>query len=218
VERFRLVAQTLELALAPTCNPRLVPVQYLHSTHAVLTETLRQRPDAVVVDADLGGSVDSDLLVEELAAHGCVVVALTDDEETRRGELLRAGAAAAIPRAGGLAAVHETISRVVERRPVMDIEDRDRLLRTAQTDRPPAARRVALQQLGQLSRRETTVLWQLMRGHSPSDIARIHVVSEMTVRSQIKSILRKLGVSSQLAAVAAAWRVGWHPPIVELAA
>jgi two-component system, NarL family, nitrate/nitrite response regulator NarL len=218
VERYRLVAQTLELALAPICHPLLVPVQSLHSTDAVLTETLRQRPDAVVVDMNLGGSVDCELLVEELAARGHVVVVLTDDDEARRAAPLRAGAAATVPRERGLSAVRDTVERIARRRPLMDADDRSRLLRSA--DRPQATgpRREALQRLGQLSRRETTVLWMLMRGHAPADIARIHVVSELTVRSQVKSILRKLEVSSQLAAVAAAWQAGWHPPLVEPAA
>eukprot|EP01032_Pedospumella_encystans_P035196 gene35196-39812_t len=42
-----------------------------------------------------------------------------------------------------------------------------------------------------------------MLGHAVRDIARTFVVSEATVRTQVKSILSKLEVSSQLAAVAA---------------
>ncbi len=37
------------------------------------------------------------------------------------------------------------------------------------------------------------------------------MVSEATVRSQIRSVLTKLGVNSQLEAVALAWRMGWVP-------
>jgi DNA-binding CsgD family transcriptional regulator len=37
------------------------------------------------------------------------------------------------------------------------------------------------------------------------------VVSEATVRSQIRGVLAKLGVNSQLEAVAMAWAVGWFP-------
>ena len=44
------------------------------------------------------------------------------------------------------------------------------------------------------------------------DIARNRVVSEATVRTQVKSILAKLEVSSQLAAVGLARSVGWQPP------
>ena len=56
------------------------------------------------------------------------------------------------------------------------------------------------------------VLGALMRGAPVREIARTSVVSEATVRTQVKSILAKLEMSSQLAAVGAAYKVGWHPP------
>lgn len=40
-----------------------------------------------------------------------------------------------------------------------------------------------------------------MLGHTVSEIAREHVLSPATIRAQVKSILAKLGVSSQLGAV-----------------
>ena len=49
-----------------------------------------------------------------------------------------------------------------------------------------------------------------MRGRSVREIASIGVVSEATVRTQVKSILAKLEVSSQLAAVGLAHRMGLH--------
>ena len=51
---------------------------------------------------------------------------------------------------------------------------------------------------------EHRVLYQMMHGASAGEIAKQLVVSLATVRSHIRSILRKLGVSSQLAAVALA--------------
>ncbi len=60
-----------------------------------------------------------------------------------------------------------------------------------------------------LTEREGHVLAELMDGHCAEEIANAGGVSISTVRSQIKSILQKLGVSSQLAAVALARRAGW---------
>ena len=54
----------------------------------------------------------------------------------------------------------------------------------------------------QLSVRESEVLEELMAGKSAADIADESYVSIATIRSQIKAILRKLEVNSQLAAVA----------------
>jgi len=60
-----------------------------------------------------------------------------------------------------------------------------------------------------LTERERVVLAELMEGHCAEEIARAAFVSISTIRSQIKSILQKLGVSSQLAAVALARRAEW---------
>jgi DNA-binding CsgD family transcriptional regulator len=58
--------------------------------------------------------------------------------------------------------------------------------------------------LMKLTSSERRVLFYLTTGRSPQDIAQELVVSLATVRSHIRSILRKLGVRSQLAAVAIA--------------
>jgi DNA-binding NarL/FixJ family response regulator len=66
--------------------------------------------------------------------------------------------------------------------------------------------------LDNLTTREREVLAHLMNGQPVRDIARESFVSEATVRTQVKSILAKLDVSSQLAAVGAAHRASWRPP------
>jgi DNA-binding CsgD family transcriptional regulator len=54
-----------------------------------------------------------------------------------------------------------------------------------------------------LTPRERTVLRLLYAGDNVRSIALLLDVSEATVRSQVKSVLRKLDVNSQLAAIAA---------------
>jgi DNA-binding NarL/FixJ family response regulator len=71
-----------------------------------------------------------------------------------------------------------------------------------------------LQLFATLTDREEVVLAELLEGHCAEEIAKTAFVSISTIRSQIKSILQKLGVNSQLAAVALARRAGWsldHP-------
>ena len=63
-----------------------------------------------------------------------------------------------------------------------------------------------------LSTREREVLADLMAGRSVREIAERKVVSEATVRTQVKAVLAKLEVGSQLAAVGLAHRVDWRPP------
>ncbi|MGB7051810.1 MAG: helix-turn-helix transcriptional regulator, partial [Acidimicrobiales bacterium] len=66
-------------------------------------------------------------------------------------------------------------------------------------DLPPGA-----EGLLKLTGAERRVLFHLTTGRSPQTIANELVVSLATVRSHIRSVLRKLGVRSQLAAVALA--------------
>lgn len=56
--------------------------------------------------------------------------------------------------------------------------------------------------LDRLSPREVTILHRLHAGERVPEIAVALDVAEATVRSQVKSLMRKLGVQSQLAAVA----------------
>ena len=66
-----------------------------------------------------------------------------------------------------------------------------------------------------MTRREAEVLGQLMAGKQVTEIARARFVSESTIRTQVKSILSKLQVSSQLTAVGLAHRIDWTPPVTE---
>ena len=66
--------------------------------------------------------------------------------------------------------------------------------------------------LARLSPREREVLGELMAGRTIREIACRDVVSEATVRTQVRTILHKLGVSTQIAAVGMAHRVEWRSP------
>lgn len=65
-------------------------------------------------------------------------------------------------------------------------------------------RTTALRGLEQLTPHERSVLFQLIAGHTAGEIAPNMAISLSTVRAHIRSILRKLQVNSQLAAVALA--------------
>ena len=64
-----------------------------------------------------------------------------------------------------------------------------------------------------LTSREQQVLMSLMDGTPPVKIASQSFMSESTVRHHIRSILLKLDVKSQLAAVVAAYQAGWPPAL-----
>ena len=69
----------------------------------------------------------------------------------------------------------------------------------------------SLEAFDKLSPREQNVLIKLMSGATARQICAEDYVSLPTVRSQIRSIISKLGVSTQLGAVVLAYQSGWRP-------
>lgn len=117
------------------------------------------------------------------------------------GGLLEIGARAVVPISTNLDEVVAMLSSAAAGRNTMAADERHELvsewrrLRTAQQE---VANRVA-----SMTPREEEVLWLLYAGTPVRAIADQLEVSEATVRSQVKRVLRKLDVNSQLAAVAA---------------
>ncbi|HVV30947.1 MAG TPA: response regulator transcription factor, partial [Mycobacteriales bacterium] len=101
-----------------------------------------------------------------------------------------------------------TIRRVAAGEQVLADSTRHELLSGLRRVR--AARRHNLAPFESLTNRESFVLAELIDGKSAAGIAASAYVSEATVRTQIRAVLTKLGVTSQLAAVAAARRIGWR--------
>jgi len=211
VERFALRAEAFGLALGPACEAFPVAVDSAGSLEVALTAVLHTRPSVALVDLDLGPAVVCEDLVAQLANLGIVPIVLldADADDVRGGECLSRGARGVISRRHGLDVAIAAIRRAAERRPVMDPAAAGRLIAAAR------GRRVAddrdRRRLASLSPREREVLCRIMSGASAADIARTGHVAEATVRTQVRSILNKLEVGSQLAAVALAYRCNWQP-------
>jgi DNA-binding NarL/FixJ family response regulator len=69
-------------------------------------------------------------------------------------------------------------------------------------------REAEAQRISTLTQREQQVLGGLLTGRTAAEIARTKHISMPTVRSHIRAVLTKLGVSSQVAAVAVTSRSG----------
>ena len=118
------------------------------------------------------------------------------------GALYEGGAELVVPSDTGLGEVVELLGELVTSgRPEGDRRERRELIRGW---REFAAYRVDLEaRLKTLTDREGVILEQLHQGRAVRDIAERFDVTESTVRSQVKAILKKLDVNSQMAAVAA---------------
>lgn len=166
------------------------------------------RPSLVLLDLDLGTGpdgkpIDGAVLARELSSDGWTVLILTGSTDRRRiAEAVAAGAAGWLSKAVPFDELIYTVLDGFAGRPVMDINERERLL--AEHRAVMAERRSSEQVLGRLTKRERQVLAALEEGKRAKAIAQESFVSISTVRSQIRSILAKLNVRSQLEAVALA--------------
>ena len=167
-------------------------------------------PDVVLLDLNLGPEVGSALpLVTRLSAdEGMRVVVITGVEDRLKlSECIEAGAVGLISKAASFESLLMAIREAVESDAAMsEIERQDWL---AELRRYRAADQRRRKPYEELTPREQEVLARLCQGHSASQIAEDSYVALSTVRSQIRAVLMKLGVGSQLEAVAVAHRSGW---------
>ena len=208
VDDHRLLAQSLSLALhAAGYDPVLVDPD-----QDVLAQILQWQPAVVVLDLQLANGARGDDLIPALAAPGRAVVVLTAEvDQARWGACLLGGAVGVLPKTSLLEDVVTAVTHAAQGRPVISEAARTTWLRAYDHARRETERTVA--PFRTLTPRDQEVLAALVDGHPAAAIADQAVVSEATVRSQIRAVLAKLGVGSQLQAVAQARRAGWAGPV-----
>ncbi len=215
VEDHLLIAISLQLALS--ARGWEVEITDGPTVADVIEHARRFQPQCVLLDINLGEGIGSGIdLVAPLLATGAQVVMLT--AETRRTVLaacLQEGAAGWVGKDTFPDEVVGALTDVLAGRPLIGCTARETLIDELRIER--AGVRKALTPFERLTTREREVLGGLVDGLSAEEIADTQYVALTTVRSQIRSVLQKLGVRSQLAAVAQANRVGWKPDGVELA-
>lgn len=177
-----------------------------------ITRGIEWRPNLVIVDARGLDVASGAALIGDMRQVGSQICVIdTPDHGDRPDAWIKAGTSALVDGREPFEKLFRTINRLLRRGPVPATG--------RQGPRPPlaltgAARRSqdpALWPFSSLTEREQVVLAELMEGHCAEEIATEGFVSISTVRSQIKAILNKLGVNSQLAAVALTRRAGWSP-------
>ena len=205
-----LFAESLELALSlEGYDVRRLELPAEGGSMATLRSlALRANPRTVLLDLDLGRFGDGVNLIGPLAKAGINVVVLTASEELGRwGGCMRLGARRVLPKSGALQQALATVRRLHQGLPVTSRDELETLLDASARERQ--AHDDLRRRLDLLTPRERQVLGALIEGRTVRAISQESVVSEATVRTQVKSILNKLEVSSQLAAVGMANQVGW---------
>ncbi len=213
VEDHVLLAESLDLALTMEgYDVRRLALPEAGGSMATLRSlALRSHPRIVLLDLDLGSFGDGTVLIAPLAAAGANVVVITGSNDLSRwGACMRQGARKVLSKDQPLQEILGTVRRLHQGLPVTTTVEVEQLLehwRAAREATEDMRRRLDL-----LTPRERQILSHLIAGLTVREISRQAVVSEATVRTQVKSILAKLEVSSQLAAVGLANHVGWKQP------
>ena len=203
IDDHELVATALAMSL------RSVGLQArrhaVRSREGIFVAAASLRPGIVLLDLDLGREADGTLidgttLIKRFCTAGWRVLVLSGtSDEARIGKALAAGALAGIPKSAALPVLVAAVRRAAQGVEVMHPERRQQYIEAhlRRQDRIRAIDR----RLAGLTDRERAVLDCLARGRRAQSIADEFSVSLTTVRTQIRAVLTKLSVGSQLEAV-----------------
>jgi DNA-binding NarL/FixJ family response regulator len=171
-------------------------------------DAIEWRPNLVLVDVRSLDVRSGFAFVSELGRAELKFCVIDSADDGERENLWRvAGASALIDRSKPFDELFRTVIRVLRTGATTQTPRRSSPSLAMTMPENPADLR--LKPFTVLTEREQFVLAQLIEGHCADEIATASCVSISTVRSQIKAILQKLNVKSQLAAVAQARRAGW---------
>jgi DNA-binding NarL/FixJ family response regulator len=200
VDDHRTFADLLSLALSS--EPDLDCVGTAGSAAEAVAMAVEMKPDVVVMDIEMprqDGLAATRRLREVLPDLVIVVVTAHRDPQWVL-RATQAGASAFVPKNGSLPEMLDVLRRA--RNGGMLVAASAFGSTVAPVERAPTGPRV------ELTQRERDVLHCLNRGMAPKAIARVLGISLHTCRGYVKSLLTKLGVSSQLEAVVTAQRLG----------
>jgi len=200
----------LGLSLKAALGPRGVALELIEPgpVEELVSLVTARAPDLVVVDLGMpipGGGVS---LIEPLTAAELTVAVLTGESDLALlASAAKAGAAVVVAKTEPIEEILDIICRLAIGE---SVRPHQRSILIDADRRLTAEREERLGPFATLSGREREVLAGLMAGKSPIELAEESFHSVHTVRTQVKAILRKLGVRSQVEAVAHAYDVGWR--------
>jgi DNA-binding NarL/FixJ family response regulator len=207
IEDHSLMAESLAVALG--AEGFAATVANGPTARAVLEVAAEIAPDVVLLDLDLGPQLGRglDLLPELRRLNARVVIVSGATSRLDLAAALELGAFGIVGKNQPVADLISAVKATVDGRALLTPGERNALLAELYASR--ATRLRELEPFLQLTPREQEVLRGLLKGLRARDLARLASTSQATVRTQIRGVLTKLGVNSQLEAVALARESGW---------
>ncbi|WP_410614400.1 response regulator [Amycolatopsis sp. lyj-109] len=201
IDDHPLVSTALVVALrAEEIDATRIPVV---DRAGILRAVAQHPPGLALLDLDLGEAAGCDGLdlITPLREGGWAVLIVTALRDRRPvAAAIARGAVGWVSKLESFERLVEVVSAAAAGREVLAPSIREELVLLHQSAH---LRREQLERgLARLSAREHLVLTRLAAGHAAAEVAAEFAVSMTTVRAQIRSILVKLDVRSQLAAVA----------------
>lgn len=207
IEDHSLMAESLAVALGAEGFAATVATD--RTPRALIAHAGENVPDVVLLDLDLGPQLGSGLdLLPELRRLGARVIVVSG--ATSRLDLATAverGAFGIVSKNQPVAELIAAVRSTVDGRAILSPGERNALLVELYASRTTRLRE--LEPFTHLTPREQEVLRGLMKGQRARDLAREASTSQATIRTQIRGVLTKLSVNSQLEAVVLARATGW---------
>ena len=206
VDDHPLVATGLQAELVRRGIP--TRIGSIASVEALMDDLRSAPPELVVLDYVIGTLGDAPAIIPLVVQLDLPIVVLSGSaDRLALARCLELGAEAVISKDESIDAILGLIIDGLDGRCRLDSKALE-MMSELSASRSERARRDAV--FTRLTLREEEVLSALMEGVAAAEIAADSFVSIDTVRSQIKSVLRKLDANSQLQAVAIAHRLGWR--------
>ncbi len=207
VDDHRLVTEMLADALGAADGIEVVGIAASGEEGVGLA--LRQRPDVVLMDVEMGGmsGIEATRQIAQALPHTKVVMLTADDDQTTVLDAVESGAAGYLTKDKALVDdVVDAVRRAYAGEIMLPSQLIGRLINSLAQRRREQAERQHL--VERLTAREHEILGLIAEGADNKTIADRLVVSPHTVRTHVQNLLAKLGAHSKLEALTIAARRG----------
>jgi two-component system, NarL family, response regulator LiaR len=168
----------------------------------------REHPNVILLDIEMPGmgGIETIRRLRETCPEAKVVVLSAHDDDLVKARAVEAGAIGYVSKFTPLTDLPHTVRKAHKGEPILDKQERSRLLRHLRHRRHQEA--TERQRVNRLTPRQTEILQLLAQGIPASEIAGKLGMSPLTLRTHVQNILTRLGVHTKLEAMALAIRHG----------